>query len=145
DHRLGSTTGRLAPGPRSLRRRRARVRVEQVLHVGDLSREDAPADVEQLGDERIAQAIHDGGPAAAALDHALRPEHAELLRGRRRLDVELAQQIANAHLTVAQQLEHTKPLWMAECLEELCLEVVEGLAAVPHGIRAQANAIFTNS
>ena len=78
-------------------------------------REYAPADVEELADQRVLDAVVDGALGASALDHALLAEDPELLRRGRGLDLKLTKEIADAHLAVAEEFEHasdtTRAAW----------------------------------
>jgi hypothetical protein len=140
---LAAARGRRPPAPGGPRAR-AHVGGEEVLHVGHLLREDAPSDIEHLTDEGIGDAVEDGRSGPAALDHPLRSQDAELLGRGGRLDLELAQKVAHAHLAVAEELENAETQGMAERLEQTCLEAMERLA-VPAGTGCQDDAGFMNS
>lgn len=116
-----------------------------MLHLAHLGGEHAPPDVEQLADQWITEAVVDGAIATRALDDALSAQDAELLRRRGWLDLELTEQVPDAHLSVPQQLEHPQTQRMAKRLEEPSLEVMERLATASGGTCAHADAVFMNS
>ena len=77
------------------------------------------AHVQQLGDEWITQPVVHGAVGTAALDDAAGPEDTELLRGSRRLHVELPKEVTDTDLTVTQELDDVDTQRVAESLEEL--------------------------
>jgi len=95
-----------------------------VLQIGHLVCEHPAADVEKLGDERVAQPIEDEAAGAPVLDDAGAAEDPELLGGCRRFHLERSEQVLHAHLAITQELEHAQPQRMSERLEERSLKAV---------------------
>lgn len=114
-----------------------------MLQIGHLICEDTTADIEELGDERVAQPIEDEAAGPPALDDAGAAEDPELLGGCRRFHLELSEQVLHAHLAITQELEHAQPERMSHRLEEHGLEAVKRLPAGLRRLR-QTRAGFMN-
>ena len=99
--------------------------------------------VEKLPDERVLDAVVDDSPCSSALHDALLAEDPELLRRCRGLDLELAEEVADAHLAVAEELERAKPQRIAEGLEEPGLEAMERFSS--DGRAHPRRPVFMNS
>jgi hypothetical protein len=92
---------------------------EHVLEIEHLFAEYKAAHVQQLGDEWIAQPVVHGAVGTAALDDAAGPQDTELLRGPRRLNIELPKEVTDTDLPVTQKLDDVDTQRVAESLEEL--------------------------
>lgn len=92
-----------------------------------MGQEKLPHRLQDLGQQRVAQAVIDLVAFLAALDDVLVPQHGEVLRGIGLLDADLLAQPSDRHLPVLQVLDDGDPGGVRQCPEDACLEP-------PHGV-----------
>jgi hypothetical protein len=137
---IGSRTSALRGGalaarhpagrPRAALSLHALLRGQDVLQVEHLFAEHTAAHVEQLRYEWIAQPLIHGAIAAPAVHDAAGAEDPELLGGGRGLYIEFAEEVTDADLAAAQELEDVDAQGVAKSLEELGFEPVQRLGHV---------------
>ncbi len=109
--------------------------LELVGRAGEVRQEEGPRDDEQLGDERLGEAVLDGVPAARRGDDARPAQHREVLGELGRLAPGDVEQHGDGRGVVGvggEDLEHLDARGVREAPEELGLDAVEGaVSSVP--------------
>jgi hypothetical protein len=95
---------------------------EQRLTADQLIVEDATGHVEEVADKGITDLIADGRAFLAGNDNMLRPQHRQLLRDRRLVQVQACLELLDAVLLRAKDLKDPNANRVSKRLEELGLE-----------------------